>query len=333
MYGGYTPEIGYTLLRLLAGCFGRRWLSSVLLMRYILAWGNNLTGNLDPTSSDSILSIPRHVLAELDVEELKWSSWASTIVRGRSALCMRRLLTTIVGDDYYSWGSAMPESPGQNAVRLSPTTEPLRFLGLDESTAYLDRDGYVHPLPDDGPKSSTAWRDVVMTGPGPIYTLSSDENSCKRVHCFQNMEQMMANIDPTPISHPLLGSICSLYATESRIFGLTSGPLTHVLEIDEKGSVKLVEDLEGLGIKSVVAGSGNRLGVITEAGDAYLINRRSMEPKLLEIEDESAVRFLGVGSRHEVVVTEENVWVRGESESSDMAEADEQTSSGSWVWT
>lgn len=64
----------------------------------------------------------------------------------------------------------------------------------------------------------------------------------------------------------------------------------------------------------MVAGSANRFGVITEAGDAYLIPKGSLEPELMELEDESAVRMIGVGSKFEVVVTDDNVWVRGESE-------------------
>lgn len=81
----------------------------------------------------------------------------------------------------------------------------------------------------------------------------------------------------------------------------------------------LVEDLEGLGVETVVPGSANRLGVITEAGDAYMINRRSLEPELVEME---GVRCMGVGSKHEVLVTDEAVWVRGESTSPSVKHAD-----------
>jgi hypothetical protein len=82
--------------------------------------------------------------------------------------------------------------------------------------------------------------------------------------------------------------------------------------------VHLIEDLEGLGIQRLIAGSANRFGVITEAGDAYLIPKGSLEPELMELEDESAVRMIGVGSKFEVVVTEDNIWVRGQSESCGM---------------
>jgi hypothetical protein len=137
----------------------------------------------------------------------------------------------------------------------------------------------------------------------------------------------MSCTNSSEIKHPILDpqSPLTLYATESRVLALSNGPLSHVLEFDYKGSVKLVEDLEGLGVETVIAGSANRLAVVTEAGDAYLINRRTLEPELVEIEDESAVRYFGVGSKHEIVVTEENVWVRGESKSRSIKHADLQT--------
>jgi hypothetical protein len=53
-------------------------------MPYLLAWGNNLTGNLDPASSEPIITTPRRVLEDLGVEEILWSSWANTIGRGMS---------------------------------------------------------------------------------------------------------------------------------------------------------------------------------------------------------------------------------------------------------
>ena len=131
----------------------------------------------------------------------------------------------------------------------------------------------------------------------------------------------MSNTNPSEIKHPILDRQppSSLHATESRVLALSKGALGHVFELDYKGSVTLVEDLEGLGVETVVPGSANRLGVITEAGDAYMINRRSLEPELVEME---GVRCMGVGSKHEVVVTEENVWVRGESTSPSVKYAD-----------
>jgi hypothetical protein len=209
----------------------------------------------------------------------------------------------------------MPGERGRTPTKLPLSGEPVKFLGADEATSYFDREGHVRNLFGDGVISSAKWQDIVLTGLGAVYALSTEKIPSAGVYHFISIDAFMASTDPMPITHPLLKSASSLYATDSRVFTLTSGPLVHLLEIKSDGSVKLVEDLEGLGIESVIAGSANRLAVITEAGDAYLINNRSIEPELLELEDDSAVRFVGVGSKHEVVVTGENVWVRGESRS------------------
>lgn len=283
-------------------------------MPYLLAWGNNLTGSLDPVSGESIIHHTRHVLQGLCVDEIVWSSWASTIARGMSFRQFHTILTISVGNDCYIWGSGLPGQPAQAPTKLSLASRPAKFLGADEATAYLDKDGFVRTLPDDGTKSSTPWQDVVLTGLGHICALSTGKRSEASVCSFNTIEDLMASVNQTIIAHPLLNQVSALLATDSRIFALTQGPLCHLLEISASGSAKLVEDLEGLGLVSTIPGSANRLAVITEAGDAYMIPNRSLEPDLLEIEDESTVRFVGVGSKHEVVVTEENVWVRGESE-------------------
>lgn len=164
----------------------------------------------------------------------------------------------------------------------------------------------------------------------------------------------MANREPTEISHPAidLTQSISLHSTESRVLLHVRGTLPHVFELreDPKGavSVHLIEDLEGLGITSVVAGWANRFAVLTEAGDAYLIPRGTMprgtvEPELLDLseEDDSTIRMIGVGSNFEVVVTDEHVWIRGQSEcygrmspsrrSLWMLSADLQMTSRSWA--
>jgi len=296
----------------------RDWLLlSSQLMPCLLAWGNNLAGNLDPASGEPIISSPRRVLEDLGIEEIVWSSWASTIGRGMSlpgfSGCEIDLWS--VGDEYYTWGSAIPGELGQAPAKLSLASRPVKILGADEATVYLDQDGHVRKLPDDGAKSSTSWEDVVLLDSGAVYAISADTKSTAQVSHFKTFDDFMIYADSTTITHPLLNTVSSLHATESRVFALSSGPLVHLLEIDSKGSVKLVEDLEGLGVESIVPGSANRIAVVTEAGDAYLIHNRSLEPELLEVEDESAVRFVGVGSKHEIVVTEDNVWVRGESKS------------------
>jgi hypothetical protein len=226
-----------------------------------------------------------------------------------------KLTNGSVGDDYYTWGSGLPGDPGQAPAKLSLASRPVKFLGADEATAYLGEDGFIYKLEGDGTRSSTSWHDVVINGSGAIYSISADNKSTAHVNHFKTFDDFLNNADSKPITHPLLNTVSSLHATESRVLALSSGPLVHLLEIDSRSSVKLVEDLEGLGVESVIPGSANRIAVITEAGDAYLIHNRTLLPELLEIEDDSAVRFVGVGSKHEIVVTEDNVWVRGESKS------------------
>jgi hypothetical protein len=223
-----------------------------------------------------------------------------------------------VGDDYYTWGSGIPGDPVQAPAELSFVSRPVKFLGADEATAYLGKDGFIYKLDGDGTRSSTSWHNVVITGPGAVYAISADDDSTTKFNYFKTFDDYMTNADSIPITHPLLNTISSLRATESRVFALSTGPLVHLLEIDSKSSVKLVENLEGLGVESVIPGSANRIAVITEAGDTYLIHNRSLMPELLELEDDSAVRFMGVGSKHDIVVTEDNVWVRGESKSLKM---------------
>ena len=144
---------------------------TVLLMQ-ILAWGNNLTGNLDPHSNEPIISSPRYVLEQLEVEEISWSSWACTIGRGMSAC---ESLLTAVGQSYYIWGSGGSE---RAPAKLILSSKPVKFLGADEPSAYLDEEGYVHTLPDNDRTSSKAWHDVALTGLGTIYALSGRSLTC-----------------------------------------------------------------------------------------------------------------------------------------------------------
>lgn len=83
MYDGYRQMTGYTLLPNLRQK-GLDFSLTYQLMPHLLAWGNNLTGNLDPASRDAIISSPRRILEDLGVEEIVWSSWTSTIGRGMS---------------------------------------------------------------------------------------------------------------------------------------------------------------------------------------------------------------------------------------------------------
>ena len=142
---------------------------------------------------------------------------------------------------------------------------------------------------------------------------------------FNSLDDLMTGQAGTQITHPAfdLSQQTSLHATESRVLLFSKGALPHLFELkqDQDGqiSVLLIDDLEGLGVETVIAGHANRFAVITASGDAYLIpkaSRVSIEVEPIDLEDDSGVRLVGVGAKFEVVITEENVWLRGDSESS-----------------
>ena len=141
---------------------------------------------------------------------------------------------------------------------------------------------------------------------------------------FESLEAFIADTKPTRLSHPLLepSTATSMYAAESRVFVHTEGTASHVLEVltDHRAvgrqtpTLQLVEDLEGLGILSIIPGSSNRLAVVADSGDGYLFSKGAKRPELLDL-GEATVRMLGLGSEFEAVVTEDSLWVRGESKS------------------
>ena len=147
---------------------------------------------------------------------------------------------------------------------------------------------------------------------------------------FESLEALIADERPTRLVHPLLNDSTptSIYAAESRVFIHTRGNAAHVLEVltdhraiglSQTPTLQIVDDLEGLGNLTIVPGSSNRLAVVTEAGDAYLFSKGSKRPELLVLKDEDAqvtIRMIGLGSEFEAVVTDDNVWVRGDSECS-----------------
>lgn len=104
---------------------------------------------------------------------------------------------------------------------------------------------------------------------------------------------------------------------ESRAFLHSLGPMQQLFEIvttDNKGkpcepSLTLIEDLEGMGME-IVPGSCNRLGIITDAGEAYVLGQRSREVDPLDVGD---ARLLGLGSDFDVVVIDHKVLTKGDS--------------------
>ncbi len=166
----------------------------------------------------------------------------------------------------------------------------------------------------------------------------------KALVMFATLDALTADTSPVQLSHPLLDvSIpTSIFAAESRIFVHTRGTASHVFEVltdhrvvalSQKPTLQLIEDLEGLGISSIIPGSNNRLAVVTDAGDAYLFSKGAKRPELLAIQErsEATVRMIGLGSEFEVLVTEDEVWVRGESELIIWSFADPKTALDSLV--
>lgn len=123
-----------------------------------------------------------------------------------------------------------------------------------------------------------------------------------------------------PIIHPAFNAKhpARLYSMESRAFLHSAGPMHQLFEIisDDRGKpcpprLDLIEDLEGMEFQ-VVAGSCNRLGIVTDAGQAFVLEHRSQEVDLIDAPGD--VTMMGLGSDFDVVVVDNVVMVRGNSE-------------------
>lgn len=196
----------------------------------------------------------------------------------------------------HAWGSV----PIQLKELLSAGVDPLSFLGHDHPEAYLGKDGHVYDF--DGAQSASKWQDVAITGLDDVYAVL--DGSIIR---FPSLAEMMKG-ENGELKGEVRGGRVSLHALDSRCFVKVD---SHLFEVKEK--LKLIDDLEGLGI-SVFEGRRNRLGVVTDAGDAYIFETKVAEPALLELDVDEDVRLLGLGSEFDVVVTETKVFARGDSE-------------------
>ncbi|WVF67249.1 hypothetical protein IAT40_001997 [Kwoniella sp. CBS 6097] len=268
------------------------------MVRYI-AFGNNVCGNLDaadpslPSSSSSaaIIDTPREIAIE---GEIVFHSWCCTVIK-EDGRCLIKGIDALSRIDFV----------------------PRRVIGFDRPVGFILQDGTVVGINGKGNgKESTKWHDAVVTGLGRAYAVT---------------------VEGIKLDHPLLkkNKDIKLYATESRAFILIS--TRHLLEIIDLRSVpggsggegkelRLIEEVEGVGIKAFIPGSANRAGVLTEGGEAWLLPARG-DPELLEIgngnrsEDGDGdrgsddvgeeVRLMGVGADFEVVDTDRAVYVRG----------------------
>lgn len=133
------------------------------------------------------------------------------------------------------------------------------------------------------------WDDAAVTDVG--VTIASDKDG--GVYAFRSLAALStgttAEDGGVPLTHPLLDGRrrVSVYTTESRAL-LKVGDEILELGLDLPGlekaefsewrpSLIVVDELSGLGVKRVVSGKGNRFGVVTDAGEAYLLTREGVE--------------------------------------------------------
>ena len=154
-----------------------------------------------------------------------------------------------------------------------------------------------------GGVSSSTWVDVAVDGLGRVFTAESGA-----IYRYGSFESAVSGPHNFKITHPTLTKAIRLFALESRCFAATD---SHLFEIDED-CLRLIEATEGSDFE-VIPGRRNRLGIVTDAGDAYVLDAREKEPTPLELDDN--VRLLGLGSDFEVVVTDTRVLSRGSSKS------------------
>lgn len=250
-------------------------------MRRLAGFGNNAVQNIDPENTSDYIKAPRDISAGIHCHEVVWHSWEGTIVRTQD-----RTLKT--------WGS-LPN--------IGSTLDFDKIIGHDSPVGYL-KEGRLHLF--DGRHSVKAFIDVAVTGLGDVFALYDGA-----VHHFASINDLLEGNPDYSHSHGLF-DLARLYAMESRCFVEAQN---HLFEVT-RSEIRLLEELEGLGIARIITGRRNRLGIITEASEAYILETKVKEPVLLELEDTEEIRLIGLGSDFDVVVTDNQVLTRGVSESS-----------------
>jgi hypothetical protein len=128
---------------------------------------------------------------------------------------------------------------------------------------------------------------------------------------FDDMESLITGQRGITLTHHVLRGDITICATETRAFALALKPQPRLFEIKPSG-IEIIQDTEGIGATSIVPGAGNRVGVVTEGGDTYIMDSKGIE--LLELPSEDAtVRLVGLGSGFVVIVTQNGVWAKGDS--------------------
>lgn len=254
-------------------------------MPRLLAFGNNICRALDSRGTD-IIDCPRDVTQNPGCDKVLWHSWTCTISRNATGHLV-------------VWGTVTPQI--RRSIESTKAADVVKILGHDEPLGFLSQHNAVHAF--SGQIHNREWRDVAVDDTGRVYALNKHS-----IVIFVSWTSFLSGQSVRDIGHPLFerASSLTIHALESRCFVQMD---THLLEIKDD-SLRLVDAVDGLGFR-IVEGRRNRLGVITDAGDAFVFCPKSQEPSLIDVADE--VRFLGLGSEFDIVVTQSKVLARGNS--------------------
>lgn len=293
-----------------------------------LVFGNNAFHQLDPRSDLSHIPSLHKVTGFLGSLVPIWQSWACTIGEGMfwGKIPVFDANDNVedkgeptgppvpdTADGLWIWGSDPLVTSTEGWNRLPVEQPVLNIIGFDRPLAYLSYDGHVRAWSKR--TSIRYYIRVAVTGTGKVIAWCMVP---RHVVTYASLDALMEDRPIGTLSHPLLDSAfyITVFTTESRIFVLLGLQITHLLELEPDNTLRLVEELEGIQIKAIRPGSRNRLAILSEGGDAYLIDSRSQGAELVNVplDHDEVIRHYAVGSEHEVVVTDRHAWVRGASE-------------------
>lgn len=122
------------------------------------------------------------------------------------------------------------------------------------------------------------------------------------------------------MDHPLFDPVqpCEILATESRAFVRQRGSLDLVFEIvTNRGgrpchpTLLLIEGLEGIALEAVRDAVGNRLAIVSTAGQAFVLEKDSQIADPWDCAED--VRLFSLLSNGEITVGENKIWITGQS--------------------
>ncbi|CAK9780130.1 hypothetical protein CC85DRAFT_328117 [Cutaneotrichosporon oleaginosum] len=167
------------------------------------------------------------------------------------------------------------------------------------------------------------------------------------------------------LEHPLLRGRMAAVATESRAAILAGGEVLEVVWEWRGGRVRLevVEEIGGLDVQRIVAGRGDRIGAVTRAGEAYVlepggdVRRISLREREEggeedgavsdegeeaeedaggdaadndDDDDDNGITDLALGPDYELVLASGEVWARGNNDFGQLGQGHTRTVEG-WV--